>query len=1212
MKSTANQQKTDATRGDHAFPMHALGTLIIVLTLSMAISLALPFQATAGKMEIRSIGIPDTVDGNMAEVNFQMAFDDAPLMFFNATVTGDNPCSVRIVAIDKDGFTITTVEPAPLDGPHQGQQVSYIAIEPGKHYLSDDGMHMTAGFTPTDAVQHGSGVPGPEWWKSILFDSPFLAAPAMLAQIQSGYNEIAMLPDEPSEPWLTTAVQNVTISGADLALERSQVPLGTVFSPETIGFLAMEANIQGSLIDDFGTTVQYETIRTGNAIQGMDDGDGCFEFDYQNTYPVLPGTALSLRPRAMASLATHNGDDGGWLRRCRLASFTQVGLVIDEDQYGDPERNHGLQAASIFVFEKDVFLSTPTRAVISSFKSYEEGGRAVVEWRTASEMGTIGFFLKRLDEKRGKYAPVNKKLLPGLLHALRGGVYRFIDKGASPGNTYTYKLVEVDGKGRKRTHGPFTITVEREGIDFAKGKGLRSIRKAVSSPYSKEAHKVSDAMKTRIKARKKARNAARALKIEQKGTAAKISIVENGLYYLDASDIAEVLAIPDNRLSSSANRLSAPVDTIRAWIQKSRLSLSNRGRKVAYWPAPGNAGIYFYGEAIDSLYTRENIYRLTKGRGLKMAVIGGEEDPGPSSGDETFAEALHIEVDFYPLSAYFQNPEADYWAWEYIIAGSSEKSFTMPSKGAADSGTAELTVNIAWATDTEANPDHHAVFTLNGVEIGEQSWDGDDVREVTLSFDQSLLNDGDNTLEVSALLDPGVPYGHFMVDSIDLTYQRRYQAVDDRLFCRGHGNEVITVNGFTGQDIHVFDLSRPAMPKLVKAVTVDEAGSAYRVSFSPADPEALYLAVGMGAAPPVSLVVDTPSQLKETQNGAEYVVITPSELKAAAQGLADYRETRGLSSMVVDLEDIYDEFNYGIASPKAIHAFLSHAYENWSPAPQYVVLAGNGNFDYKDNRGYGDNLVPTLMVNTPYGIFASDNRLADVEGDDGVPEMAIGRLPVMTSQEVEWAVDKIAAYESGAGGAWTGKVLMVADNPDTGGDFPGDSDEAALLLAPKYTMEKIYLNEHPLGDARQLIEDGIHHGALLLNYFGHGGADRLANEGMLTKTDALSLENGNKLPVMTFMTCSAGRFAIPGYDSLAEALVLNDLGGAAAVWAPTGLSSNILAKILDGQFLKAVLDGEKVVGRAVLRALEGFALREKGNYMLDIYNLLGDPALQMK
>ena len=121
----------------------------------------------------------------------------------------------------------------------------------------------------------------------------------------------------------------------------------------------------------------------------------------------------------------------------------------------------------------------------------------------------------------------------------------------------------------------------------------------------------------------------------------------------------------------------------------------------------------------------------------------------------------------------------------------------------------------------------------------------------------------------------------------------------------------------------------------------------------------------------------------------------PISETTAAESLADYRAKQGLKATVVTLSEIYDEFNHGIVDPHAIKAFLESAYSNWQPGPKYVVLAGDGSYDYKDVKGYGDCVVPPMLVDTQWGLATSDVLLGDVVGSDGVPEMSIGRLPVV-------------------------------------------------------------------------------------------------------------------------------------------------------------------------------------------------------------------------
>jgi hypothetical protein len=225
----------------------------------------------------------------------------------------------------------------------------------------------------------------------------------------------------------------------------------------------------------------------------------------------------------------------------------------------------------------------------------------------------------------------------------------------------------------------------------------------------------------------------------------------------------------------------------------------------------------------------------------------------------------------------------------------------------------------------------------------------------------------------------------------------------------------------------------------------------------------------------------------------------------------------------------------------------------------------------------------------------------------------MGRLPVMTAEELEAAIGKIAAYEAGGSGSWANTVLMVADDPDGGGNFPVDSDEVAAFVPGAYTVDRVYLSEYSsLAEARQVLQDSMNEGAVLMNFIGHAGPDRLTQEGLLLSDDVSLLANGDRLPVVTAMTCLAGRFSFPGYDTLGETLVLQGGGGAIAVWAPTGLSWNAPATFLDKELFRAVFEeGERVVGQSILRALEAYA-GQGPLYMMHIYNLLGDPALKMK
>jgi hypothetical protein len=354
------------------------------------------------------------------------------------------------------------------------------------------------------------------------------------------------------------------------------------------------------------------------------------------------------------------------------------------------------------------------------------------------------------------------------------------------------------------------------------------------------------------------------------------------------------------------------------------------------------------------------------------------------------------------------------------------------------------------------------------------------------------------------------------------------------------------------------------------------------------------------------------SRLGNPRESAEYLLIAPDSLAQAAESLAQYRNALGIQTMVVGLEDIYDEFSFGIETPLAIRNFLRHATTRWATPPRYVTLVGRGTWDYKDFLGRGDNLIPTPLASTPWGLAASDVRLADLSGDDGRPEIALGRLPVVTSQELLDYVEKVQNHEGGASGPWQRTVLMAADDADSAGAFPADSDRVATFIPPDHRVEKAYLDPLDPDAARQSILDVLNQGAVLFNYIGHGGFDHLAQEVLFASASVPSLTNSDRLPVFIAMTCAVGNFAVPGTPSLSETLVLHEGRGAIAAWTPSGLSVNSVAVELDAAFFETVfVDGQKVIGDATVSSLAGLEVSDSMQFMRYIYNLLGEPVSQL-
>ena len=211
-------------------------------------------------------------------------------------------------------------------------------------------------------------------------------------------------------------------------------------------------------------------------------------------------------------------------------------------------------------------------------------------------------------------------------------------------------------------------------------------------------------------------------------------------------------------------------------------------------------------------------------------------------------------------------------------------------------------------------------------------------------------------------------------------------------------------------------------------------------------------------------------------------------LQPIAGFLPVMRQDPGLLVQPVALEQVYQDFGHGEATPQAIHDFIAYAYHFWQgPSPRYVVLLGDASYDYKDFLHSGTvNRVPPLLVKTSFLWTASDPAYAAVNGEDLLPDLALGRLPAASVSEAEALVEKIVAFESSGLSLSQGPAVLVADNPDLAGDFEQSAQEAAPLLAPDHSVEMIFLRE--LGGAtRPTIVDAFDRGAALLSYLGHGG-----------------------------------------------------------------------------------------------------------------------------
>lgn len=849
----------------------------------------------------------------------------------------------------------------------------------------------------------------------------------------------------------------------------------------------------------------------------------------------------------------------------------------------------------------DVCRYIVTRTLITAFDVYNKDGKVLVEWETSSENKTVGFYLLRLNSKTNEYEFVNKNILPSILESHVGGRYGLIDEGANISETNTYKIIEIENTGRQIIYGPFVTDIKnyrQSYLSSLKDGEIRFINGNGFSTYFRLKHEMPEKMRLRLQElNEEAKTYSESLK-SRKGKIAKLYIKDRDIYFIDVKEISNLINTSQKDVINS--------------LKRNKISLSNDGNLVSYMPADNNSGIYFYAEGIDSIYTDENVYWLEKKDGKTMEFIN-DINPSPNEDLIDFVDTMHYEENKFDATSLFKDPNDDYWFWEYIVSGDKEngtKNISFNVSGISDTNyEASLKIDLQGGTNT----DHHVSLILNGEKIGEALWYGMNPLSLNMQFNQSLLKEGNNVLSVTGLLDTGAPYSIFYINSFDLKYKKLYKAINNKLICHGNSNQTITVSGFTNSNIHVFNITEPQNVKYVKNTYIDEKDGVYRVSFTSNSTNEIYIILTNDAISRVpKYLTDVASKLKSKSNKVDYLIITIESLADTSKLLTKHRSSQKLKTMIVQLEDILDEFNYGRYTPTAIKEFLKYTYRNWKKAPEFVVIIGNGTYDYKDYLGLGDNLIPPLMVSTPEGLFPSDIPYVDFD-DDHIPEMLIGRLSILTNDELKGLVKKIINYEKSKANNFKNNVILVADYPVGDETFPQDSDDISAIVPNFYYKENIYIS-HPVNESRDLIIDKLNEGMFLFNYIGHAGIDRLSRYSVLTSDDVNILNNVNRLPIMTTMTCVTALYAIPGIDCIGEVFVKKQDVGAIAFWAPTGMSENRFAKQLDIEFVRSLLNakGKVVLGRVIKDACLSYKNKGGEVFMIDIYNLIGDPALLIR
>lgn len=682
-------------------------------------------------------------------------------------------------------------------------------------------------------------------------------------------------------------------------------------------------------------------------------------------------------------------------------------------------------------------------------------------------------------------------------------------------------------------------------------------------------------------------------------------------------------------------------------VDPASLKLTNRGQNI---PIQLNQDHFlFYGTAITDIYTTENLYWLTTGATNPARMTERSGTPAGATVPTQFPATIHAEEDTFDkdtYDGYWQNmPDGagqDHWFWGQRLTPGTSRDFSIivnnPSATVGNKATIRVRLK-GRSVDAKRSR-----ISLNGTQIDDQTWDGMAVFDHVIEVDQSLLRQGNNTITVEAA--GTMSTNIFYVNWFEIDYLQTYQAVNDALYFAAPtaGTFQFEVTGFTTDTVQIFDVTNPNNLVRISNATVAADGSSFKLAFQDtAQATTKYLALTSPTSVTAAhLKLDEASNWRTTTPQADYIIITHRDFYTSSMELATYRSQQSnLDVAVVKVEDVYDEFNFGIFNPQAIQDFLKYAYNNWNsnkPAkPAYVLLVGDANIDYLNNfEAPPINYVPTQIVETDLlGQTPSDNWFVELVGDDVLPDMVIGRLAPRTETHNNTMINKIKSYEgpNKPDDSWNKNVLLIADDGVSGEEFDDSfeiiSNQLAQSVPYYFNTTKVYVNDYTSNDNPTTdIINAFNQGSLLVNYTGHGDLDlwgkwdRTGDESDATfnVSDVGSLTNDDKLSIVTVANCLSGYFVIDDAvdrnpndvnEAMAEALLESEGKGAVAVWAPTGLGYPAGHRELIGEFYDQIFQDDHYVlgGTTTQTKIEVYGRNNAWRDLVETFVFFGDPAM---
>lgn len=836
--------------------------------------------------------------------------------------------------------------------------------------------------------------------------------------------------------------------------------------------------------------------------------------------------------------------------------------------------------------------STATTTVLAvtdvhlrDFAATQDKDRVTLVWRTDYEFDNLGFNVYR--EVGGQRVKINKNLIAGSALttkkvAAAGYVYRFHDRLDSASALVQYYLEDVDLRGTRTMHGPYMTTFGKhtDGGDSAPLQGLGTDGYIIESPAGFGVlHDLSlpTASDKQLKQQ-----------FELAGDSGlKIFVSTEGWYRITRAAMASAGFDP----GSSSKALSLFV----AGIEQPLIVDDGGDGKF-----DADDAIEFYGLNLDTVSTGARTYWLRAKNGGNGDRINLQKDKGAPLGATSVPFTYERKERAFFFGGALTNGDAQNYFGPIITSWPITQD--LPASNVDLSSTANASVELT----IQGGPDgtHVVAVSINGHDIGTATFTNQNQIVKTLTFPNSWLVNGTNALGLVSL---SGDYDATALALTRLTYQHLLRADSNALEVALPGGQSASVGGFGSGSVRALDVTDPQHPIELQVTTTADPAGGFIASFTPATGVSRSVLVAergrINTTPEMTFNRPSSYNVTSGKSGASLLIISHNAFLSAAAALQPVREKEGTSTMLIDVDDLYDEFNFGIRDPQAIKTFLQYAAQ-YKSAPKYVLLVGDASLDPRNYMQMGlADFVPTKLVVTAMTKTASDDWFTDNDGD-GAADLPIGRLPADSADEAALMINKLTTRGTPSG-AWSKDALFIADRP-TDFDFGAAARSMATIVPPSLNTRVLDLtmSASPSSD----VNSAMNQGALLVDFIGHGSQELWSTTWAFTASDAAAMTNGNRLPVVLAMTCLNGYFFDTFMGSMAESLMKAPNGGAVAVWASSALTQPDAQSTMNAEMLRQIFNNGATLGEAAVRAKRVITDQDVKKSWI----LFGDPSMRLK